>query len=67
MALDAKQRQMARALGRRRFEQAAELDEAETLQIEPELAPTGGYDWPPILMVALLLAVISGTAAMLIL
>jgi hypothetical protein len=59
--MDGRQEQFARAIARRRFEQAAELDEAETLQVEPELAPGGGFDWPPVLMVTLLLVVAIGT------
>lgn len=61
--LDERQRQIGRAIARRRFEAAAELDEAETLQIEPELAPRGGFiDWPVLVMFALVLVTAAGTA-----
>jgi hypothetical protein len=50
-------------MGRRRFERAAELDEAETLQPQEELAPKGGLiDWPVLLMGALVLVTAAGTA-----
>jgi hypothetical protein len=61
MGLDERQRQVARALARRRFEAAAELDEAETLQPQGELAPEGGFDWPVVLMLGLVLIVAAGT------
>jgi hypothetical protein len=74
--LDGKQRQVARALARRRFEAAAELDEAAELQIarhpnerfepEPELAPGCGLEWPAWLMIALVLIVMAGTGYVLV-
>jgi hypothetical protein len=58
--MDGRQEQFARAMARRRFERAAELDEAETLQPQVELAPGGGLDWPPIVMLSLVLVVVVG-------
>lgn len=62
MGLDGRQRQFARAIDRRRFEMAAELDEAETLQPQDELAPKRGFDWPVVLMFGLVLVTAAGTA-----